>query len=164
MRIDIDIFDSKSINAAVKMLNRYADGIAKAAEEIARRLAEIGVQVVDQSYSFTGEAYTVRKEQTENGYMIIAEGDNVLFLEFGTGVLTEDYEHPNAEGLPVIAPGSWSQTEGMKHFIPGIHEYWYYNRRKYSGTIATQGFYFAKKEMKEQAKQIAAEEFHKWLR
>lgn len=164
MKIAIDLFDSKSIDNAISVIEKYRNNLKNTEDAIAKRLAEIGAQVVDQSYSITGEAFTVHSEKTDNGYMIIAEGENVVFLEFGTGVLTEDYEHPNAEGLPDITPGSWSQTEGKGHFIPGVHEYWYHNRKKYSGTIATQGFYFAKKEMMTQVNQIATEEFRKWLR
>lgn len=164
MKININLFDPKSIDNAIKEIERYRDNLHKACEEIARRLAEIGAEVVKQSYSITDELVNVEPVKTETGYAIIAKGENVVFLEFGTGIFTEDYEHPNATGLPNIAPGSWSQTEGKGHFIPGEHEYWYYNHKKYSGTVATQGFYFAKKKMVEQATQIIREELHKWLR
>lgn len=164
MKIDINLFDTKSIDNAIRKIEKYIDNLNKATDEIARRLAEIGVQVVTDSYNITDESFTVHSEKTENGYVVIAEGENVVFLEFGTGVLTEDYEHTESEGLPSITPGSWSQTEGKGHFIPGVHEYWYYNHQKYSGTVATQGFYFAKKEMLTQVNQIAREELYKWLK
>ena len=165
MKITVDLFNPKSIDDAIKELERYSNRLESACMELAERLAKLGAQTVENEYRSASEEkqFVVECTQTDNGWTIIAEGENVVFLEFGTGVLTEDYEHPEAVGLPNISPGSYSQTEGRGNFVVGSHEYWYYRKKRYSGTIATHGFYFAKREMKEQAILIAREVFHKWL-
>lgn len=165
MKITIDIFNQQSLNNALIALEKICLNIESACNEITERLAKIGRQVVEAEYlsAMDEKPFEVTIEQTNKGYMVIATGENVVFLEFGTGVLTEDYEGRESELPILIQPGSWSQTEGRGNFVVGSHEYWYHNRKKYSGTIATKGFYFAKQEMKEQAKIIAKEVFHKWL-
>ena len=163
MRIDINIFDDKSIDNAIKALDKYKRNLEKASAEIAERLAKLGAQTVDNAYHSVPEdkPFDVFYEPTKNGWLIVALGENVIFLEFGTGVYTTDYRHPEAVGLPPIEQGEWSKNEGSGVFVR--HGHWHYRRKYYEGTIATQGFYFAKQEIKEQAYIIAREVFHKWL-
>lgn len=163
MQIDIDIFNPSSINKAIKELDRIANRLEKACSELAERIAKLGAQTVDNEYRAMSEdkPFDVYYAQMDKGWAIIAEGENVVFLEFGTGVYTTDYSHPDAKGLPPIEAGEWSKSEGSGVFAR--HGHWHYRKKYYEGTTATHGFYFAKQEMKEQAVLIAKEVFHKWL-
>ena len=161
MKIKVNVFDPDSINDALIRVRSYRDSLRQKAEEISSRLAVRGMQVVEYQYESSHEDFEVSCITNGNSSMIIAEGSNVLFLEFGTGVYTEDHSSEmEAEGLPPIFAGSYSQTEGMGHFRPD-HQYWYYEGIKYAGTLPTQGFYFASKEIKEQAVEIAKKVFKK---
>lgn len=161
MKLKINVFDEKSVEDAIAKINDYSKTLQGKADEIVARLTEIGRQVVDYQYSLSHEEYEVSCIVKGNSSMIIAEGDNVMFLEFGTGVYTDDHtEEMEAEGLPPIFAGSYSQSEGMGHFRPD-HQYWYYEGVKYQGTLPLQGFYFASKEIREQAVEIAIKVFKK---
>lgn len=163
-KIKININDPTSIDNAITTLRTYSKNLKQATKQIAEELANLGAQVVDGAYSMGDSLdaveYDVYTKRMPGGYVIVAEGNSVMFLEFGTGIMTEDYEKSGV-GLPPIVPGSYSQTEGMKHFIPGEHEYWFYERRKYTGTPATKGFYFANKQMQEQAEKIVRKALRK---
>ena len=152
MKLNVNVFDTKSIESAVSELKHYSKRLRKAEDIICEELIKIGAEVIDVQYSMTGEEYDLMYQKTEDGYVLMALGDNVMFLEFGTGVMTAS-DYGESLGLTIVEPGMWSQTEGRGFFRPG-HEYWYWHRHKYTGTIATKGFLFATQEMKEQAERI----------
>ena len=161
MRIKVNVFDPQSIENAIKGLNFYSKTLELKASEVLGLLAERGKEIVDYSYSLSDEDCEVSCIVNGNSSMIIAEGQNVMFLEFGTGVYTDDFsDEMETKGLPPIFAGSYSQTEGRGHFRPD-HQYWYYNRVMYQGTLPTRGFYFASKDIKEQAVEIAKKVFKK---
>lgn len=158
MRIRIDPFDRKSVDNAIAKVNSYKNSLQEKANEICSKLAVIGAQVVEYAY-YGDEDYEVSCITNGNSSMIIAEGSEVLFLEFGTGIYTEDHTgEMETEGLPPIFPGSYSQLEGRGFFRPG-HEYWFFQHKKYVGAYPTRGFYMASQEMKEQAVEIAKKVF-----
>lgn len=162
----VNLLNPQSLDDAIKRLREDAKRIKKAKMEIARRLAEIGVEVVKVNFASATSfdkigGYKVNEPvKTENGYIVEAVGDRVVFIEFGSGLGTQDYEH-EGEGLPPIYPGSYSQTEGAGMFIPGEHEYWFYRRRLYRGTPSAHGFHQAKEQIIQQAREIAREELGK---
>ena len=163
LKIKVNVFDPDSIQNAIDQLNLYKKTLQPKMNEIIEKLAVIGKQIVDYQYSGGTETdfYEVYCITNGNNAMIIAEGDGVMFLEFGAGVYTSDYTAELAtEGLPPIFPGSYSQTEGRGFFRPG-HEYWFYQHKKYVGAYPTRGFYMASVEMKEQAVEIAKKVFKK---
>lgn len=160
MRIRFNIYDPDSIDYAIARLNEYKKTIRYKAEEIVERLSEIGTQVAEFYYSQSGEEYEISCVVNGNSAMIIAEGDNVVFIEFGTGAYTQDFSQElDTEGLPPIFGGSWSATEGSG--VYARHGFWHYKGTLYFGTDPTHGFYFASKEMKEQAVEIAKKVFAK---
>lgn len=154
------MLDVQSIDNAIAEIKTYKKSLNEKINEIIERLADMGKQVVDYQYSLSGEEYSLSCEVNGNNAMIIAEGENVVFLEFGTGV---DTEVPDSEmessGLPPIYSGSWSETEGRGVFYRFGH--WYYQRKLYTGTMATRGFYFASKEIRERAVEVARKAFKK---
>ena len=151
------------MDTAISSLRDYAKKLKQSEREITEQLAEYGKEVVDGAYSM-GDAldiseYSVDVRRIPSGHAIVATGDNVMFLEFGTGVMTEDCEEKISAELPPIKPGEWSQNEGIGQFVPGSHEYWFYGKENgksilWTGTPATKGFYYANELMKKQAESI----------
>ena len=163
-KIKVNLFDIESINNAINQIKLYQISLDKKIEEVLSRLSTLGVEVIEYQYGLSHEDYyEVDCIVNGNSSMIIAEGENVMFLEFGTGIYTDDYTEEGeveSQGLPVIFPGSWSNTEGMGQFRPD-HQYWYHKHVMYQGTLPTRGFYFASKEIKAQAVDIAKKVFKK---
>lgn len=84
------------------------------ARELAERLAALGATVA--SIRFSRAVYTgpkdvdVRVEEIPNGYKVKADGESVLFIEFGSGV-TYGYGHPEA-GEFGMGPGTYPDGKG----------------------------------------------------
>lgn len=153
MNIDIDL-NVKSINQAMTKLYKF--GAKERLEKAAKRIAEIGGETIEAIYK---DKVHVEVNQTEDGYVIMAVGKKIMFLEFGTGIYT-DTEYGNDVGLSsVVLPGMWSQTEGKGQFIPGVHEWWIFGSTKIEGTRPMRGFQFATEEMLQRAVEIVREEF-----
>lgn len=160
MKIKIDVLDRDSVASAIDKLNLYSKGIDDKISQIIEILTKLGTEIVEYSYSLSLEEYDVSCQVKGNSSMIMAEGDNVIFLEFGTGSYTEDHtDDMETFGLPPIFGGSWSATEGSGVYARYGH--WHYKGVDYQGTNPTRGFYFASKEIKEQAVNIAKRIFKK---
>lgn len=84
------------------------------ARELAERLAALGATVA--SIRFSRAVYTGKKdvevtvEALPNGYKVKADGESVLFIEFGPGV-TYGYGHPEA-GEFGMGPGTYPDGKG----------------------------------------------------
>ena len=84
------------------------------ARELAERLAALGATVA--SIRFSRAVYTGKKdvevtvEELPNGYKVRADGESVLFIEFGSGV-TYGYGHPEA-GEFGMGPGTYPNGKG----------------------------------------------------
>ena len=163
MKINVNLFDPKQIDSAIRRIEKTSKAIETLSNTLAEKLAKIGCEVVSEEYTamadfYESKPFVVETIKTDEGYAIIATGENVMFLEFGAGDMVEDYEHPEAD-LPPIESGEWSRTEGSG--VYDRHGFWHYRRKLFRGTYATKGFYYASEEMKEQAVKIAKEVFSK---
>ena len=82
--------DVRSINAAIKEIEAYRNKLSRIDAEICKKLADKGLekaQVLFDKAAYDGvKDAKVTAEPTENGYRIIASGQTVAFIEFGTGV------------------------------------------------------------------------------
>lgn len=108
--------NKQSVDKAIKELNAYKNSIGRKLDELCKRLAAIGATNVSLGYSravYTGKKdVNVSVEKTQNGYAIVAEGETVLFLEFGAGV-TYGYGHPKPEVDGVhMGPGTYPDGKG----------------------------------------------------
>ena len=93
--------------------------LKKASEELCRRLAHMGVQTAklhffEALYDGINDA-EVTSEKRWNGYVVKANGNSVLFIEFGTGVHYPD-SHPEPHGM---AHGTYGKGYGK-------NDYWFY--------------------------------------
>ena len=161
MKISMDLLDQKSVMRAIASLEQYKDSLDERAKELARRLAEIGMQTAQVAYAGAvneGNADVgVTIEPTEAGYRIIAYGHDVYFVEFGTGVTAGNGYDTSEITPPVdISPGSLSEKRDGPFWRNG---YWWYGGKRYIGTRPYMGMYHASKAVQENVERIAREVF-----
>lgn len=95
-------------------LSVYRKWQEEKARELAERLASLGATVA--SIRFSRAVYTGQKdvdvsvEEMPTGYKVKADGESVLFIEFGSGV-TYGYGHPEA-GEFGMGPGTYPDGKG----------------------------------------------------
>lgn len=93
------------------------------AKELAERLAMLGASTA--SIRFSRAVYTGVKDAnvsvvaTPNGYTVKANGESVLFIEFGSGV-TYGYGHPEANEFG-MGPGTYPEGKGHWDSPRGWH-------------------------------------------
>lgn len=123
------------------------------------KVAEVGKPVVDMWYrqaTEEGHDYIVGAEPQGKGACLIVYGDDVMFREFGAGVMTyPNTTFPDAQGLPPIRDGSWSETEGTGEYAK--FGSWHYKGKKYVGVAPTLGMYNAFVTMKSYVERKAKE-------
>lgn len=131
-RIKVSLSE-KSIDNAISELQAYKKNLPVWADEICKRLAFMGATKVSLGFSratYSGDKdVEISVEPIPHGYSIKANGESVLFIEFGAGV-TYGYGHPEAKkyGMgPGTYPGEghWDNPSGW--WIPqekgGGHTY-----------------------------------------
>ena len=156
-------------NKALKELKKYQREIRPKLDEVCRKLAEIGCQAANEQYvkanadsSETGNGgvqAVVLPLEGGNGYKIYAEGEDVYFIEFGTG---NSAGMMYGDGLPQtsvpVYPGSWSEQHAQAF---SEHGYWYYGNEKLQGTEAEMPMYYAGKAIRENERRVIEEVFGK---
>lgn len=126
MRITINPFDVKSINKAIKQLEQYQKDFAAKEELFIKRLAEIGVSVASTGFAtadYDGvNDVQVTMTQSGTSASVIAFGESVGFIEFGTGVRNPEWDNTGMEHTPP-EHGSYGKGQGARpkgwYFKPG---------------------------------------------
>ena len=152
---------NKSIDKAIKELNKYAAWVQTKEAELRSRLAMLGATVASIQFSraiYNGSNdISVRVDDTGSVAVIYAEGESVAFIEFGTGI-KHGYGHPQA-GEFGFGPGTWSDgPEGKGHW-DNEHGWWYGSGQHTYGNPPAMAMYSAVKEIAENVTQIAREVF-----
>lgn len=173
--LTIDIFDVSSIDAAVKYMKRIGN-MKELEKRIASRLAEEGcgearVRFASARYTGTNDVQ-VRWENRGRTAVIIAEGEEVLFIEYGTGVGNAPF-HPEASEYGMIR-GTYGKGRGANPPWRYIGEpgnvgttRWWTNDK--GSLVETRGYganmamYNTRKNLARKMKQIAREELDRWL-
>ncbi len=160
MKIRINPFDKKSIDDAIKRLNQYEKEFAVKEAEFARRLAEIGVSVASAGFAtadYDGvNDVVVSLVQTSSGATVVASGETVGFIEFGTGIKNPEWD---ANGMEYTPPKHGTYGKGRGKNPNG----WYFTQSPGARAIHTYGnppaeaMRTARDVMIEQAIQIARE-------
>ena len=160
-----------SIDAAIRQLKQYTDGIGRKTEELRRRLASEGYLIAEQEfgsaiYDGTNDV-SVELMDEQNKLIIRASGETVMFIEFGTGVTFQTY-HPKREEVGVGDVGTFG------HGLGRLNGGWRYRGEpgtngtpdpKHPGYIHTYGnpanmpMYNASKEIRSRVLEIAREVF-----
>lgn len=159
----------ESCNKAIKELKEYQKRIKPKLDEVCRRLAEIGCAAANQRYAEAnaesaetgngGVTAVVLPLDSGNGYKIFAQGEDVYFIEFGTGNSAGMFY---GEGLPVtsvpVYPGSYSEHNSGMYAKWG---YWFYQGKIMSSTPVYMPMYYAGKAIRENEKRVVREVFGK---
>ena len=162
--------DDKSIDNAIRELKQYEQFLLEKEKLLLEKLAMIGVS--EASVRFTTAIYDgvndvqVVLEKSGKGYSIIASGEAVAFIEFGTGVYhntSEPYPNPRPEG--VVGIGEYGKGRGKRRA-------WFYKgeagtngEQQKNGVVKTRGnpaampMWYATEDMKNSILRIAREVF-----
>ncbi len=115
MKIVINPFDKKSIDRALKQLKRYEKDFARKETEFIRRLVEIGVSVATVGFAtadYDGvNDVLITDTQLGTRAAVIAYGETVGFIEFGTGVTNPEWDNSGMEYTPP-AHGTYGKGRG----------------------------------------------------
>lgn len=158
----------KGINNLVKKLETYKSQLNDKNEVFVKRLAEIGLPVIDSRISLAeGDSdknhYAYIKINRFEDYSearLIVEGKDLLFIEFGAGIhyntAAGTSPHPKGEELGYTI-GSYGKGHGSQ-------DHWYYTdedgtRKTSYGTQATMPVYSAYAEIRRKIITIAKEVF-----
>lgn len=104
MKIKINPFDKNSITEAIKQLEQYKKDFLAKEQIFIKRLAEIGVSVASAGFSMADYDGTndvvVTMEHGGNRAKVIALGETVGFIEFGTGIKFPEWDNSGMEYTP----------------------------------------------------------------
>ena len=146
---------ASGINELQMGLKEYDKWLKEKSDELCRRLAEMGAQKAEINFAaayYDGdEDHSITVESRgANEYAVIASGQTVLFVEFGTGLI--GYGHPDPQGYgPGTYPGKghWSDPGG-----------WYYAHGKHShGNPPNMPMYNTVKELEQELARVVEEVF-----
>lgn len=109
----------EEIDRAIKDIKQFKKGFLEREKRLIEGLAEIGLK--EASVRFTTAMYdgtndvSVTLDTTNNGYVIVAEGKAVAFIEFGAGVYhntSEPYPNPRPNGI--VGIGEYGKGKGKQ--------------------------------------------------
>lgn len=112
--IKVDLFNAAELAAAERQLRELAEKVQRLETELPQRLARLGLSIADAR--FAEAAYdgtkdvSCRIEEDGNRVILIAEGQTVGFIEFGTGV-----SHPGHPKDP-YGHGTYGKGYGKRPF------------------------------------------------
>lgn len=155
MKITINPFDKTSIATALAQIKQYKKDLEAKEQEFLRRLAEIGVSVAETGFAtadYDGvNDVQVHLVKTSDGYSVVADGESVGFIEFGTGVKYPEWDASNMEYTP---PKHGTYGKGLGANPKG----WYFGHRQHTfGNMPAEAMRTARDEMVERVIQIARE-------
>lgn len=104
MKISINPYDPKSIQKAIKLLEDYKKDFHAKEERFVKRLADIGVSVARAGFltaDYDGDN-DVQVSMTHSGTKatVMAFGETVGFIEFGTGVKYPEWDGSDMDYTP----------------------------------------------------------------
>lgn len=126
MKIRVNPFDKKSIDTAIKQLEQYKRDFLEKEKLFVKRLAEIGVSVASTGFAVADydgiKDVSVRLEWNGNKATVIAEGETVGFIEFGTGIKYPEWDNSGMDYTPpkhgTYGKGHGAWPHGW-YFTPG---------------------------------------------
>ena len=160
MRITINPFDKQSINQAIKQLEQYEKDFKTKETEFIRRLKELGVSVAERGFAMADydgvNDVLIAETQNANRAAVIAYGETVGFIEFGTGIKFPEYDSAGLEYKPP-AHGTYGKGRGKNP-----HGWYFYQNegaaaRHTYGNAPAEAMLTARNTMIEQVTQIARE-------
>ena len=159
-KVTVDLSTS-GIKRLQKAVREYKQWQKEKTDELTRRLAMLGATTASLRFSraiYTGpKDAVITVEEIDNGYVVKAEGECVLFVEFGSGIkygsgLPENAEYGMGPGTYPNGKGHWDDPHGW--YLPkdkgGGHTY---------GNPPTMAMYDARKTIEQDLVRIVREVF-----
>lgn len=119
MKIVVNPLDKSSVEDAIRMLEQYKKDFLVKEQEFVRRLAEIGVRVAKAGFSIADydgvNDVVVSMERTATGYNVVASGEAVGFIEFGTGVRHPEWDNTGMDYTPP-KHGTYGKGQGKNQW------------------------------------------------
>ena len=137
------------ISHALQTIQRYADIEAKMAA-VLHRLREVGEPIIRSVHK------DVTVDEQAKSLKITASGEDVLFIEFGTGDMAGVMDALYDNVPSVVGQGTWSATHAQMYTRYG---FWVFAGSIYHYTEPHPVFYYAYQAMVEQLPQIARSVF-----
>lgn len=153
-RIVVELSRS-SIDNAVAELKAINKEMKSKCDEVCLRLAQIGAQEAQAhlALAYGNTSATIQPPvKIGNGYKIVMSGEDVYFVEFGTG----DQVSPHFDTTVPVAWGSWSAEDKQKLWKYG---FWWYGGERLTGTPAYMPMYYAEKAIRANIKSVVKEVF-----
>lgn len=135
--------------SVLKRLDAITKQVKQTPRELELRTRFLAMRMAGEyaNYSNGSEDVTVTVEEIPKGFSIVGGGEDIFFVEFGTGLFYSRSPIPH----PFNEPASWSATHAQYLTDPKklakYHGYWPYNGRWTSGQPAANVFYEAGKEV-----------------
>ena len=143
--------DPASIENAIREIKAYR-------EWCDRKISELMVALGEDGKLASGYGSMVSVVPTENGCKILAQGDQIAFIEFGAGASA--YGYPKRVPGVVTDMGSWSDSElGTGAYAATNYEYWYFGGVRYTEVIQQRGMIHAEESIMAHVRQIAERVF-----
>lgn len=165
--IEINLFDSGSLNKAIEQLTELQKKFENGAEQLAREVssdalndAEKTINAVAGTMQGEADGVYVATEKVSNPkgstYKVSASG-RILFLEFGTGITKADSDDARKE----LTSGGVAQHGQFGHKQGANKDGWYdpFHHRRTMGIDAQTPMYTAKKHAKDELSRKAKEIF-----
>ena len=152
----------ESIDNAIAELKSFRDSIDKKKDKLFEELANIGLE--EATLRFTGAVYDrethtdIEVKSISNGYVIVASGKDVAFIEFGAGIHYNNnstYKGKKPEEISDI--GTYGKGYGSRHM-------WGYpdgngGIKLTHGNPAAMPMWYAREEMRKNILKISREVF-----
>lgn len=129
--IEVDVFDRDSVLKALDEIDKFHERLQNLGEKICFELASIGATVA--SLRFARAVYSseplvdISVEKIDGGYKILAQGEDVCFIEFGSGAAYGYGYPPDVQLEPNMpyGPGTWSESEVGKGHWNDENGWWF---------------------------------------
>ena len=136
-RIDVDPFDAKSIDRALKQLDEIQKQFDRKVEQFLEEICDCGRDAAKAAYGSRIKVESVQVSTDE--WAIVAEGTALYIFEFGAGDAT-DVSNRYANEVPVeVRPGSYSEKHAQMYSTMGKWKFggqWYTEVKPKRGMVA----------------------------
>ena len=130
--------DTNELNSLIKSLRILSDNLKKIPDDISYEIAKQGEEFLDNQYKSTHTDHTIDINsintmitRKQNGYSIIAYGEELLYAEFGTGEEGADNPHPLKSNFNLNPYNSGPIVS--THINKNGRHYWFYQNEYSEG-------------------------------
>lgn len=135
---------------AKQTIDAYARRENDRLDKVCKRLAEEGAREARlhsmMSKDYGNDDVNISVEKMENGYKVVMSGQDIYFVEFGTGMYAGEYAGDASNVSVGIMPADYSDTHAQQYSKKG---YWFHDNVFYRGTPAEMPMYWAGKRIRE---------------